>query len=181
MGDTSDPVCRPTHNTEVALLNHLGIPDFRHLSKDTFFRFLESLPDTDPEVAIRVLGQVPELATFARAALADATETFNASLASHAASREMVHAVHMKRLEILKAELEKDLTPEQWVRVLDDLREVNANELDVDAQGSRWLSDSLKAKLAVSAAAAFGLAAVVLTVSKSGSKAGTGLGRLLKS
>jgi len=175
------PASRPRLNSEVALLKHLGIPDFRHLSKDAFFRFLETLPDTDPEVALSVLGQVPDLATFARSALVDATEAFDALLASNEASRTMVHAVHMKRLDVLRAELEKELTAEQWARVLDDLREVNANELGIHADGRRWLSESLRAKLAVSAAAAMGLAAVIFTASKVGDTAVGGFGRLLRS
>lgn len=178
---SSESAGRPRYDSDVAVLGALGIPDFRHLSKETFFRFLETLPHTDPEVALKLLGQIPELATFARAALADATENFNTAVAAHADSRSMVHAVHLRRLYILEAELEKNLTPEQWVRVLDDIREVNSNELDVDAQGNRWLSDSLKTKLAGAAAVALGIAAIVLTASKSGGKSGGGVGRLLRS
>jgi hypothetical protein len=170
MAEPHNTGSRPKLNSELAVLNHLGIPDFRHLSKDTFFRFLETLPDTDPEVALKLLGQVPELAAFARGALADATENFNAALASQSASRQMVHTVHMKRMEILEAELEKDLSPEQWIRVLDDIREVNSNELEVDTQSSAWLSGSLKAKLAAAGMAALGVAAVVVTASKSGAR-----------
>lgn len=181
MAEPSGSAGRPRHSSEIAVLNHLGIPDFRHLSKDTFFRFLETLPDTDPEVALKLLGQVPELAAFAKDALADATENFNAALASQSASRQMVHSVHMKRLEILEAELEKDLSPEQWIRVLDDIREVNANELDVDTQSSAWLSDSLKAKLAAGGVAALGVVAVVVAASKSGKQIGTGAGKIFRS
>ena len=181
MAEPSNTGSRPKLNSELAVLNHLGIPDFRHLSKDTFFRFLETLPDTDPEVGLKLLGQVPELAAFARGALADATENFNAALASQSASRQMVHTVHVKRMKILEAELEKDLSPEQWIRVLDDIREVNSNELEVDSQGSAWLSDSLRAKLAAAGVAALGVAAVVLTASKSGTKIGASAGRLFKS
>lgn len=90
------------------------------------------------------------------------------------------HEVHPRRLQILEAELEEELTPEQWLRVLEDIREVNSNELDVDAEGNRWLSDSLKTNLAGAAAVALGSAAIVLTASKPGSRSGGGVGRLLR-
>jgi hypothetical protein len=181
MAEPSAPGGRPRLSSELAVLDHLGIPDFRHLSKDTFFRFLETLPDTDPAVALELLGQVPELAAFARGALADATENFNAVLESQSTSQQMAHAVHMKRLEILEAELDKELTPEQWIRVLDDIREVNSNELNVFRENSAWLSDSLRAKLAATGGAALGLAALVFAASQARSKDGPGAGRIFRS
>lgn len=142
---------------------------------------MEILPDTDPEVALRLLEQVPELSTFAKGALADAAENFSAALASQSASRTMVHTVHMNRLAILEAELEKYLDPEHWIRVLDDIREVNSNEFEVDAQSSAWLLDSLKAKVAAAGGAALGVAAFVFAVTKSGNKVSAALGNSLGS
>ena len=51
--------------SEKEVLQKLGIPDFRHLSKKTAVQFISSIPQMDPEVAKKALDQFPELANMA--------------------------------------------------------------------------------------------------------------------
>lgn len=45
--------------SEKQVLEMLGIPDFRHLSKDRIMSFTSALPQMEPQVAIAALQQVP--------------------------------------------------------------------------------------------------------------------------
>jgi hypothetical protein len=160
----------PSYNSEVELRNALGIDSWRNLSKDTFLRFLDELPDVDPEVALKLLEQVPEITSLARGAIDDATKIYEAALTSNARSQEMVHEVHLKRLEILKSELEKGLSPDERMRVLDEIREVNANALQMDAENKRFLSDQFDKKLLASGVAAAAVLGLVFAAARSGMK-----------
>ena len=48
--------------SEKQVLEMLGIPDFRHLSKDRIMSFTSALPQMEPQVAIAALQQVPHFA-----------------------------------------------------------------------------------------------------------------------
>lgn len=102
--------------------------------------------------------------------LDDAAKAFDAALTSNARGQEMVHQIHAKRLEILEAELRKDLTPEQWLRVLDDIQDVNSNALLKDTENKRFISEQLDKKLAAAGVAAAAVIAVVFAAVKSGDK-----------
>lgn len=48
--------------SEQKVLKKLGIPDFRHMSKDKIVAFTTMLPKMDSEVAKKALEQFPEFA-----------------------------------------------------------------------------------------------------------------------
>jgi hypothetical protein len=169
------------YNNEVELRGALGIESWRHLSKDAFLRFLDTLPDTDPQVALQLVGQLPELTSFARATLDDVTNSYETALVSSSHGLDMVHQIHLERLQILKAELAKDLTPEERLRVLDDMREINLNTLAKDTENKRFLSDQLDKKLGATVAVAATVAGLVLAAAKSGKLPAIGAGKLFKS
>jgi ABC-type Zn uptake system ZnuABC Zn-binding protein ZnuA len=169
------------YNSEVEVMKVLGIASWRNLSKDTFFRFLAMMPEIDKEVALKLIGQLPEITTLARDALDDAGKAYNAALASNARILEMVHQVHLERLAILKAELDKDPSPEERMRVLDDIREVNLSALLKDTENKKFLAEQFDKILGVVVASAATLAAVVFAAIKSGHKPGVGAGRVFGS
>lgn len=170
-----------SYNSEVEVKEVLGIESWRNLSKDTFLRFLATMPEIDREVALKLIGQIPEITTFARVALDDAAKAHDAALTSNARSQEMVHQVHLERLAILKAELAKDLSPEERMRVLDDIREVNSSALLKDTENKKFLAEQLDKRLGVIVATVATLAAVVFAAAKSGHKPGVGAGRVFGS
>src|SRR3954453_3119805 len=117
----------PRYTNEVELKQALGIETWRNLSKDTIIRFFELLPDVDPELALKLIAQLPEITTLAKSVLDDAAKAHDATLASNARSHEMVHEIHLRSLQIFEAELGKDLSREDWQRVIDEIRDVISN------------------------------------------------------
>lgn len=167
------------YSSEVELKHALGIESWRNLSKDTFFRFLEKMPDTDPEVALRLIGQIPEITTLARAVLDDASSAHEATLASNERGQEMVHQFHMEHLAILRSELDRDLSDEQRLHVWEQIREVNANVIQSNTEHRRFLSEQFDKRLATAVAASAAILTVVVSAARSGNI--PRLGRLFKS
>lgn len=180
-GDLADIRPVSPNTSEVEIKSALGIESWRNLSKDKFIGFLERLPEVDPEVALKLIDQIPDITMLARGVLDDAEKAYDAALTSNARGQEMVHQVHLERLAILKAELGKDLTLEERMRVLDDIREVNSNALSKDSENKRFISEQLEKKLAAAGLAAAAVIAVVFAAAKSGDKRTLGAGRFFGS
>jgi hypothetical protein len=161
----------PRYTNEIELRNLLGIESWRNLSKDTVLRLLESLPDVDPEVALKLIAQVPEITQLAKAALDDVAKAYDAALESNARSQEMVHEIHRETLEILSAELDKDLTPEERMRVFDEIRDLNLNARLKDTENKGFIAAQFDKKLAVAGGAFVTVIAVVFAAARSGAKA----------
>ena len=168
------------YNSEVEVMKELGIESWRNLSKDAFLRFLDMVPEVDTEVALELVSQLPEITRFAKVTLDDATQAYEVALASNERSQEMVHRVHLERLSILRGELDENLSPEERIRVLDDIRDVNSNAISKDTENKRFLSEQFDKKLGVALAAGATVAAVVVAVLKSGGRPGGGAGRALR-
>lgn len=181
--DRADNCHVPRYTSEIELKRALGIESFRNLSKDTLLRFLEQLPEVDPELAIELIKQVPEIRVLATSVLDDAARAHEAALGSNSSSQEMVHEIHLKTLEILEAELKKDLSPEDWQRVLEEIRIVASNAMLRDTENKRYLAELLDMRLtaAVVASAAAVVGVIVVVATKSGLKPLFGAGRLLAS
>lgn len=169
------------YSSEVEVMKELGIQSWRNLSKDTFFRFLDMVPEVDTEVALKLVGQLPEITSFAKVALDDAQRAYEAALASNERSQEMVHQIHLARLSMLKGELDKDLSPEERMRVLDDIRDVNSNSILKDSENKNFLSEQFDKKLGVTLAAGATVVTAVVAIMKSGGRPGGGVGRAFRS
>ena len=162
--DVADTSPMPRYTSEIEIKNALGIESWRNLSNDTVLRLLDILPEADRELALKLIAQVPEITKLARAALVDATKAYDAALTSNARGHEMVHQIHLERLRILEAELDKDLTPEERMRVLDDIRDVNLNALSKDTENKKFISEQFDKALALvrmTVAAVIGVAFVL--------------------
>lgn len=132
---------------------------------------MEMLPEVDPEVAKKLLDQVPELSKMAQVVLDDAAKAYDAALSSNDLSMELVHENHRKALDILQAELARtDLTAEERMSAFARIDQILDNLRLKDTENKRFLAEQLHAKLAVAAVAAAGVAAVVFTAMKSGEK-----------
>lgn len=170
-----------SNSSEVEIKNALGIESWRNLSKDKFIGFLDTLPEVEPAVALKLVDQIPHIGTLARGVVEDAEKEYNAALTSNEQSQERVHQIHLERLAVLKAELGKDLTPKERMRVLDDIREINSNALSKDSENKRFISEQLEKKLETAGYAAAVLIAVVVVAAKSGDKGMLGAARFLRS
>ena len=117
------------YRSDAELLNALDIPSWRNLDKETFRRFLHSLPEIDRELALKLTEQIPEITKLAQAVLDDEAKAHDATLTSIERGMERVHQIHCELLRISEAQLDKNLTPEQWLHVFEFMRAVESNAL----------------------------------------------------
>jgi hypothetical protein len=159
------------YTSEVEVKDALGLPDWRHLRKEHVLRLMSMLSDMDSRVALNILGQLPDIAMFARVAMEDVAKGHDATLSSNARSMEMVHEVHMARLALLKGELgREDLSADDRLHLVNEAREVHADALAKDTENRRFLSEQFDKRLTGVVAGALALAAVVFAAAKAGSK-----------
>ena len=131
------------YNNEADILKALGMESWRNLSKDKLVQFLAMMPEMDKEVALKAISQFPEFTKFA---LEDTTKALEAALDSNERSQALVHEIHLEQLAILKAELDKDLTPDERMRVLDDIREVGEKSAAKDTENKEFLAEQFTVK-----------------------------------
>lgn len=158
------------YTSEVQVREALGLPDWRHLRKEHLLQLLSMMSDMDADVAATVLGQLPDIAAFARAALEDVSKSYDTALASNARSMEMLHEVQMQRLELLRAELGKDVSPEDRLRLLAEVRDVHASAQAKDTENKAFLAEQFDKKLWVAVAGVAALGAAVFAAAKAGVK-----------
>lgn len=166
------------YTSEVDVKEVLGIESWRNLSKDTFLRFLAALPEMDKEVALQLIGQIPEIAACAKAVLEDAAKAYDKLVDSNARSMEMVHQKDIAVLAILKDELDTNLTPEERMRVLEQVRDAHVRIHRKDTEDKEFLAAQFDKRLGVALAVAAGLVVVVFGTAKSGGRPG-GVSRLI--
>lgn len=131
------------YTTEVEVKDALGLPDWRYLNKSHIRQLLSMMSDMEPEVALNILGQLPDITAFARVALDDVAKAHAAAQVSNSRSMEMVHEIQMERLAILKNELDKDLSEEERLHVLKEIRDVHASALLKDTENKEFQSEQL--------------------------------------
>lgn len=166
-------------NSEVDVREFLGLESWRNLSKDTFLQFLSAMPEIDREVALQLIGQIPEITTFAKVALDDAAAAYDGLLASNTRSMEMLHQIDSTILEALKDDLARELSPEERMHVLDAIRDVHSRSHTKDTENKKFLADQFDKRLGVAAVTAIAVAGIVFAASKSGGKAGVNVSRVL--
>lgn len=167
------------YNSEVELRDSLGLDSWHQLSKSTVFKLVSRLQDTDPEVALKVISQVPEISTLIQGANEEVGKSHEVTVTANTRGLEMVHEVRMERLAILRAELEKDLSPEERLRILGEVQDIDFQAGLKDTENKTFLSDQFDKRLAMAGGLALTVIAVVVGVS--GQKRGLGPGRLFKS
>lgn len=159
------------YTSEVEVKDALGLPDWRHLRKEHVLQLMSMLSDMDSRVALNILGQLPDIAVFARVAMEDVAKGHDASLSSNARSMEMVHEVHMARLELLRGELGREgLSADERLNLVNEVRDVHASALAKDTENKKFLSEQFDKGLMGVVASAVALAAVVFAAAKAGSK-----------
>jgi len=147
-------------NREIEIKNALGIESWRNLKKEDLLQLLDRLPEIDREVALRLIDQVPEITKLGRAVLDDAAKAYEAALASNDRSQADLHELGLELLRTLKAELDKDLTPEERTRVFEAMRDLHLRALLKDTENKRFLSAQLHKKLQTGAVIFLGVLAL---------------------
>ena len=106
--------------TEKKVLKKLGIPDFRHLTKDKVVQFMSMLPRMDPEVAKKALEQYPEMAKSVVGIATDFKETLEKGMNDNAESVKAFYETCNSIIDSLKQDLADDeITREERERIYD--------------------------------------------------------------
>ena len=94
--------------TEKQVLKKLGIPDFRHLSKEKVMKFATMLPHMDPEVAKKALEQFPEFAKTTKEMLVEYKDILEKGMASNDKSIMNCYDAGKAMISSLQKELDKE-------------------------------------------------------------------------
>ncbi|MEZ5085806.1 MAG: hypothetical protein R2722_06045 [Tessaracoccus sp.] len=146
------------YNNEAALKEALGIESWRNLSKGKLVDFIAMMPQVDRKVALAVIGQFPRFTDLARAVLEDTARAYESAIDANECNQARMHESRLRILAILEAELNKDLLPEERLRVLDDIRDMNDKACANDAENKRFVGSLNDKKLL------FGLGVVILAL-----------------
>lgn len=124
--------------TEQDVLKALGIPDFRHVTKDSIMSFCGMLDRVDPEVAKAVIAQFPDFARNAREALLDYREMLKAIVESDTESESRYYDVCDEIIKSLAGMLEdEELSFEQKQDVIEQMRDIEAHMCKKDSEHKR--------------------------------------------
>lgn len=127
--------------TEKQVLKKLGIPDFRHMTKDKVVRFVSMLPYMDPEVAKKALEQFPAFADLARTIVTEYKVIVDTLIKDNASSQNSVYGSCNNILDSLRDELLRDdLTPEERDRIEDKMIEVAKILSEKDSENKKFLT-----------------------------------------
>jgi hypothetical protein len=125
----------------------------------------------DPEVAKRVVAQIPEIALLARQAIDDATQTHTASLEADGRSYEAAQQIALEGLAILREELARDnLSPEDRMLVLRQVSDAIAAAFESHEENQHFIAHLNGQTLATIGMAAVTVAGVVVAAAMTGQK-----------
>lgn len=137
--------------SERKVLRKLGIPDFRHMTKDKIIAFSTMIPHMDPEVAKKALEQFPEYTKLAGEMVGTYKAIIDKMLDANAKDVQVFYDACNSILMSLQKQLDKeDITEEQrdslnerMIRVADMIGEkVSENKrfwLSVLGEAGKWL------------------------------------------
>ena len=151
------------YKSELEVMKALGIESgsWRNLSKDKVIGLATMMPDMDKEVALKIIEQLPEFTRFALQVLDVMEKRHESSLNHNDLSQQQVHRAFQEVRDVLKGELEKDLSWEQRTHIYDLLVETSDREFAKDSENKQFI-DGLFNK--VTKLGAFTIVAVLVYV-----------------
>ncbi|WP_295079662.1 hypothetical protein [Ruminococcus sp.] len=147
--------------TEKKVLKKLGIPDFRHMTKDKVIKFASMLPYMDREVAKAALQQFPEFKDMACSIIFQFKEAMDKTIEHNNKSQDEFYLTCNTIINTLQKELEKDnITSDEREKIVDKMIIVAKMKGEKDTENKKFLQ---RMALGVAGIAAFfGLAATSL-------------------
>ncbi len=131
--------------TEQKVLKKLGIPDFRHMTKDKVVSFASMLPKMDPEVAKKALEQFPEFAASAKEIVSYFKETIDKGFAANNDSVQSFYRTCDNIIATLEKQLEDgELTFEEKSILIDKMISLAAMKSAKDTENKRFIIDTIK-------------------------------------
>lgn len=148
--------------TEAKVLRKLGIPDFRHLTKDKVVSFVSMLPQMDPDVAKHALEQFPAFAETSLAIIGCLKDSLATIVSGNAQNMAEFNTRCQEALSALEAELKReDLTDEGRKLVIDGIVGIIEMISKKDSENKEFLSKLLHGAILVSGFALACLAAAL--------------------
>lgn len=142
----------------------LGIEDWRNLSKKKTVEFISALPNIDPEVAAKIIGQIPNLVQMAIDLAKEQRESFQEALKANDKSSQATIDALSAMIDLLSQELNKEnLTTEERMAILDTLNNLAGHLRGIHKDNQKLILKSLSIVAASIAAGALGVAAVLGT------------------
>ena len=128
--------------TEKKVLKKLGIPDFRHMTKDKIVAFATMLPKMDPEVAKKALEQFPEFAKTATEIVSYYKEMIEKGFDYNDAS---VHSFYLTCDAIIATLNEQlkdgNLTFDEKQIIIDKMFELAKMKAEKDTENKHFIAD----------------------------------------
>lgn len=114
------------YKSEQYYLKKIGIPDWRHMSKDKIIAFASSLPYMDPEVAKQALSQFPNFMDSSEKIISEYKEIIENTITENQIVTKDYLSICQQILNVLTDELNKeDLTTENKQFIIDKIIEVS--------------------------------------------------------
>ena len=128
--------------SEKKALKKLGIPDFRHMTKDKLVQFVSMLPKMDPEVAKAAIGQFPNFKDMAIEMTKILDNTVDKTFQSAKESQNAFYDACKGMLVTLNEELKKeDLSPDERAQIRDEMMQIISWMGQKDSEHKRFLTD----------------------------------------
>lgn len=128
--------------TEKQVLKKLGIPNFRHLSKDNIIKFASMIPDMEVEVAKKALDQFPNLAKTSLEVAKSYESIIKDTINSNNESTQQCYAVYNSIMCSLEKMLEKgdDLSSEEKSIIISHMIDIAKMTSAKDTENKRFLA-----------------------------------------
>lgn len=148
--------------SEDAVKDELGIDDFRQVTKGQVVKLVSSLSQMDPEVAKKVIEQVPELGKVALGMARELKEDYQSGLNANDKSSERTIMQLNAIIDILSEQLKNDgVTPEEKVHIINCLNDLADKALEVHQMDQDLIRDGLKLLARVAGCALIGIGVVL--------------------
>lgn len=131
---------------EQEVLQHLDIPDFRHITKNKIMTFASILQNMEPEVAKKALEQFPEFSKMTLEVLKDYKGIMEKTIDENSESSKQCYNIYNEVVNALKGCLEKGNLPfEEKKYYIEKMMEIAkmAESKDTENEGFNWKVISL--------------------------------------
>lgn len=143
---------------EAKALKKLGIPDFRHMTKNKVVEFASMLPKMDPEVAKAVLQQFPNFKELASGLISEYKNAVDKAMESNKQSQDSFYKTCDSIINALQNELMLDsINSEDRSRIEEKMIEVARMVSEKDSENKKFIlkiMGALSIAIGVTAAAA---------------------------
>lgn len=140
----------------------LNIDDFRKVTKDQVVQLVSSLSQMDPEVAKKVIEQVPELSKTTLDMAREVRESYVSGLNANNESSKAALAQIDAIIDILTEELKNDgLTVEERIRIIESLKELADKPIEVHRMNQAFIMKGLTLVASIVGASLLGFAVIL--------------------